>query len=682
MNISQAKRSTFTLLTLLVIVATILAAIVTFQGAKAQTQAQFRVDAAGNITKNNVIFRVKGGTWFGLQGRYEPASDTANPRGAPMEQYMGNVFWAPSSRTYDSDIAEFKALGINTIRIPVTHQTFNASDPQGSAYLKNTASVQIANSRLALETIAKKIDAAGISIMWDIHSCSNYVDWRKGRLDARPPYVDATRDNYDFRREDSSCAASGNPASVTRIQAYNTSTWLADLQLLAGFSNTLGLVNVIGIDIFNEPWDYTWAEWKSLSEQAYNTINAANPNLLIFVQGISASNGNQDGSPTTIGTSPHGSDGIDPNWGENLFEASTNPISIPQNRLVFTPHTYGPSVFVGRQFADPAQPACATLEGDAFGDAQCQIVINPTKLRAGWDSHFGYLKALGYAVVIGEWGGNMDWPHGASSQRDIDRFGYLTNLSSDRQWQEAFRDYLISKCIFDNVYWSINPESGDTGGLMGTPYTEANKSAWGTWTSWDTRKTSLVQSLWNSTATCGGGGNTATPTRTPTRTATGGITNTPTRTPTRTATGATATRTRTPTRTATGPTPTRTRTPTRTNTPAISNTPTRTPTRTFTPPPGITNTPTRTPTQPTGGACTPVTAIVTAPFTWDGAGIKCWQIATIPGYMNNWNNNAVSINGTNYTNLYVAAGSLPAKINNNYYVSFDGSFAWSHLEIR
>jgi endo-1,4-beta-xylanase len=149
----------------------------------------------------------------------------------------------------------------------------------------------------------------------------------------------------------------------------------------------------------------------------------------------------------------------------------------------------------------------------------------------------------------------------------------------------------------------------------------------------------------------GGGGVTNTPTRTPTRTNTPGITNTPTRTPTRT------------------------------NTPAISNTPTRTPTRTAT---GATATRTRTPTPgtPTGGACTPVTAIVTAPFTWDGAGVKCWQIATIPGYMNNWNNNAVSINGTNYTNLYVAAGSLPAKINGYYYVSFNGSFAWSHLEIR
>jgi hypothetical protein len=341
--------------------------------------------------------------------------------------------------------------------------------------------------------------------------------------------------------------------------------------------------------------------------------------------------------------------------------------------LVFTPHTYGPSVFVGKHFADPAQPACVGLEGDAFGDADCNIVINPTYLATGWDAHFGYLKALGYAVVVGEWGGNMDWPHGAASQRDIDRFGYLPNNNTDRLWQEAFRDYLISRCILDTVYWSINPESGDTGGLYTTPYTEQNKSAWGTWGGWDSRKTSLVQSLWNNTSCGGGGGNTATPTRT--FTPPPGITLTPTRTNTRTITpNVTNTRTRTPTRTATGPTPTRTRT--FTPPPGITNTPTRTLTRTNTP--VITNTPT----SGTGGVCSPITAIVTAPFTFDGAGTKCWQIAAIPGYVNNWNNTTLTINNVNYTNLYVASGSLPAKINNNYYVYYVGPYAWSHVEIR
>ena len=129
----------------------------------------------------------------------------------------------------------------------------------------------------------------------------------------------------------------------------------------------------------------------------------------------------------------------------------------------------------------------------------------------------------------------------------------------------------------------------------------------------------------------------------------------------------------TPTRTNTpgGPTPTRTRTPTQ----GVVLTSTRTPTQ------GIILTPTRTPT--TGGTtpCTP-TSTVTAPFTWDGAGQFCWQIANVPGYVNSWNTTSVAINGVNFTNVWVGAGSLPAKVNNNYYIAFNGAFAWSHLEIR
>src|SRR3990172_7570179 len=53
-------------------------------------QPVWRVDAQGNITKDNVIFRVHGGSWFGLEGRHEPSGDPDNPSGAPMEQYMGN----------------------------------------------------------------------------------------------------------------------------------------------------------------------------------------------------------------------------------------------------------------------------------------------------------------------------------------------------------------------------------------------------------------------------------------------------------------------------------------------------------------------------------------------------------------------------------------------------------------
>jgi len=222
------------------------------------TQPVWRVDAQGYFTKVSVIFRVKGGSWFGLEGRHEPSNDQTNPSGAPMEQYMGNVFWAPSSRTYAQDAAEFKAMGINLVRLPLSPQTLrnNPPDPQGMApYLKNNDTVKIANARLALETIIKELDKVGIMVLLDIHSCSNYIGWRAGRFDARPPWSDATRENYDFKRENWSCASTLNPSTVTNTQPYNETMWRAGLRTLAGTRTQLGVTNIMGIDIFNEPHD-------------------------------------------------------------------------------------------------------------------------------------------------------------------------------------------------------------------------------------------------------------------------------------------------------------------------------------------------------------------------------------------------------------------------------------------
>ena len=503
----------------------------------AGTPTVFRVDSSGNITANGTAIRIKGGSWFGLEGRYELNTDPTNPSGAPMEQYMGNVFWAPSGRTYVQDINEFKAMGINTVRIPISPQTLTGTDPQGMApNLKNDPSVIIPNSLLALQTIIKDLDAAGIYVILDIHSCSNYVDWRKGRLDARPPYVDATRNtdppgSYLFSREDSSCSATNNPSTVTRIQAYNETLWLANLRTLAGMESSLGVSNLMGIDLYNEPWDYTWADWSKLAGDAYTAIQAVNPNLLMFVEGTSSVANTQDGIVGNEVTQPYGT-GPEPNWGGNLYSAGGAPPAIPKNQLVFTPHVYGISVSVNPVFVNQTAPGCAGLSGDAAGDAKCPLVMpSAATLAVGWDQQWGYLKAMGYAVVIGEFGGNMQWPGGKASIRDQNRYSYVTDHTIDAQWQQAFVNYLVAKGIDDTIYWSINPESGDTGGLYTTPYDPiSNTSGWGTWGALDQTKLTMLAKLWNAPIVGGG------PTPTPSSSSSSSPSASPTATPVRTAT--------------------------------------------------------------------------------------------------------------------------------------------------
>ncbi len=138
---------------------------------------------------------------------------------------------------------------------------------------------------------------------------------------------------------------------------------------------------------------------------------------------------------------------------------------------------------------------------------------------------------------------------------------------------------------------------------------------------------------------------TATPTRTPT----------PTNTPT---TGPTATPTRTPT---TGPTATPTRTPT--------TGPTATPTAP----------PTATPTPGTG-ACSPVTATITAPFAYDGAGTFCWRTSSLGSYVNSWNSGSVTINGVDFTNRW--GNAYPPAIGGYWYISYNAQHSWGHFETR
>jgi endo-1,4-beta-xylanase len=119
-------------------------------------------------------------------------------------------------------------------------------------------------------------------------------------------------------------------------------------------------------------------------------------------------------------------------------------------------------------------------------------------------------------------------------------------------------------------------------------------------------------------------------------------------------------------------TPVRTSTPIRTGTPIVPTTP---PTAT---PVG----PTATPTPGGGGSCSPVSATISAPFTKDGEGTFCWQISSIPNYINSWNLDSLTVNGVSFTNLYASPAQLPPKINGYWYISYKGSFAWSHFEAK
>jgi len=205
-------------------------------------------------------------------------------------------------------------------------------------------------------------------------------------------------------------------------KAYTEADWLRDLAFVAARYKQLR--HFIGIDIFNEPHDRVkWntvetdiAMWKPAAEKAATAILKANPSLLMFVHAITA---NWDGKEKAVPI----------NWGENLQPQGYDPINIPIDKLVFTPHTYGPDVFVKPTFSAANYPA---------------------NLAADWETLFGFLHPK-HAVVPGEWGG---------------RYGVGGVGLKDKQWQDEFVRWMISKGMRSSFYWCYTPNSGDTGGIL------------------------------------------------------------------------------------------------------------------------------------------------------------------------------------------------------------------------
>lgn len=192
---------------------------------------------------------------------------------------------------------------------------------------------------------------------------------------------------------------------------------------------------VVGIDLFNEPHGISWSEWKGLAERGGQQVLRYNPRLLVFVQGV---------AETRTDTAGYGAF-----WGSNFVEARRRPINnamIPAHKLVLSPHVYGPDVYMMPYFKKAGYPL---------------------NMPAIWDAHFGHM-ASSNAVCAGEFGGKY-------------RRG-----TKDANWQDAFVSYMnqrpgMSYCWF---YWQFNPNSDDTGGVLGED-----------WQSLNSRKLSLLGRL-------------------------------------------------------------------------------------------------------------------------------------------------------------------------------------------
>ncbi|MCS5715485.1 cellulase family glycosylhydrolase [Herbiconiux sp. CPCC 205716] len=319
---------------------------------------------------------------------------------------------------------------------------------------------------------------------------------------------------------------SGGQSELWYTGRYSEATWIADWKALA--TRYKSNPAVIGFDLHNEPhgtacWGCGDAsrDWQAAATRAGNAVLAVNPKLLIVVEGVERQT---DGSSTW--------------WGGGLAGVASKPVTLSvANRVVYSPHDYPSTVFAQSWF---------------------QAADYPANLPAVWEKNWGFIATKKIAPVL------------------LGEFGTKLETSSDQQWLAKLVDYLATKKL-SFAYWSFNPNSGDTGGLVRDD-----------WTTPQTAKLTALRPLLG----------TGTPVPTPTPTPKPTATPTPTATPKPTAM----------------PTPKPTVTPTPTPKPTASPTPK--PTATPTPTPKPTNSPSPTPTPKPTATPTPTTPGAPAQATW------------------------------------------------------------------
>ncbi len=229
---------------------------------------------------------------------------------------------------------------------------------------------------------------------------------------------------------------------------------------------------IIACDLKNEPhgkfsqaeavsakWDDSKDEnnWRYAASRCGKAILDVNPNLLIMVEGIEETprpgydynSGTQDPNATEDQLKYYGDW-----WGGNLRLAGELPVDLGryQSQLVYSPHDYGPLVYEQSWFK--------------------KDFTEQTLLDEVWYDNWFYLQDQEIApILIGEWGGFMD---GGSNEK------YLNLMAN-----------FIAKNKINHTFWCINPNSGDTGGLLE-----------GDWLTWDTAKYNMMKkTLWSDSKT-------------------------------------------------------------------------------------------------------------------------------------------------------------------------------------
>lgn len=328
---------------------------------------------------------------------------------------METVRGAPDglkARNWQEMMDQMKALGFNAIRLPFSSEVLDGKlAPTDIDYARNPDLAGLSGLGL-LDRIVGYAGEIGLRIILDRH---------------RGPAGDGP-----------------NGSGLWYDSAHPESEWIADWVMLA--QRYRGNPAVIGADLHNEPHNKaSWGgdprtDWHAAAQRAGAAIQAVNPDWLILVEGIDRHEGDYYW------------------WGGNLQGVADRPVVLPVgNKVVYSPHDYPNSVY--------AQP---WFGGDDL----------TATLPAVFDRQWGYISREGIApILLGEFGSRLQdpkdvqWLLALAGDPARNRPG---TLNGDHDGDGTV-DAGAPAAGLSWAWWSWNPNSGDTGGILTDNWTTPDR---------------------------------------------------------------------------------------------------------------------------------------------------------------------------------------------------------------
>ncbi|MBK3737192.1 cellulase family glycosylhydrolase [Azospirillum brasilense] len=226
----------------------------------------------------------------------------------------------------------------------------------------------------------------------------------------------------------SSDGASANENGLWYDDKYPESKMIENWKMLA--ERYKGNDTVVGADLHNEPHGQaTWGggdkatDWAWAAERIGNEIQSVNKDWLLLVEGVEIHENQWEW------------------WGGNLRGAKDRPIEFDNpGKLVYSVHSYGPSIHEMEWF---------------------KASDYPNNLPGQYTDNWGWLLKDDKApVLVGEFGGKLE------TDQDKAYMAKLIDYMNGDLDGNGTNDLGAGKEGASWTYWSWNPNSGDTGGIL------------------------------------------------------------------------------------------------------------------------------------------------------------------------------------------------------------------------